>query len=555
MSFPAAESPDVEMIIEKTSGQALSAPTWHSIKPDGVSSEIVNAPKEPLGKTDEKSAKSEKEGSGQSKKSNNSNVSCTSTVEYGHTPFDQYAVQVKELCHLLWDPSPKIPQSVKSSRIERLLGIADNRMTGLLLPKRSRSATSFVPAKEFLIERLRGGGFNRVIGITIKHTTDENPTKLILRVPRFDEARPDREVAILRFVRQHTTIPIPEIEHVDLTSDNPLKHSYVIHNRIPGFDLQSRNSPTCYLNLSQEQRCTFAKDFALILLQLYAITHPFPGHIEGSADSNNNQNFVVRYFDLTTSFGYEPELDLNAKLPFFQVHPFVKDWEPPESAPLEQTTYYFMIAQFGRWKARELRCDPASIRWSKRYDRLVTMADQMDELGFLGNDMNCLCHLDLLGAPRNIMANINSDDSLSITGILDWDSAVFAPRFVGCAPPMWLWAWSDEEEDETHANDTPSTPEDQEIKRIFEETVGDDFLFYAYKPEYRLARKLFHFAQCGISSTTEDDEAEELLKEWAELCMSSLASAEQDTISTQGTGLGKSADGVDDGPAESKASS
>ncbi|KAM0801998.1 hypothetical protein BDR22DRAFT_820310 [Usnea florida] len=554
MSFPAAESPDVEMLVEKTSGQALSAPMWHSIKPDGVSSEIVSTLEEPLGETDKKPAKSEKEDSGQSKKSNNSNVSCTSTVEYGHTPFDQYAVQVKELCHLLWNPSPKALQSVKSSRIERLFGVADNRMTGLLLPKRSRSATTFVPAKEFSIERLRGGGYNRVIGITIKHTTNGEPTNLILRVPRFDVARPDREVAILRFVRQHTTIPIPEVKHFDFTSDNPLKQPYVIHNRIPGFDLQSRNNPTCYLNLNQEQKCTFAKDFASILRQLYDIMHPFPGHIECSADNNNHLSFTVRHFDLVTIFGREAELDLNTKLPFFQGHPFLEDWEPPMRPPLEQTTYYFMIAQFGRWKARELRCDPASIRWSNRYDRLVTMADQMGEMGFLGTDLNCLCHLDLLGAPRNIMANINSDNSLSITGILDWDSAVFAPRFVGCAPPMWLWAWDDEEEDETHANDTPSTPEDQEIKRIFEETVGDDFLRYSYEPEYRLARKLFHFAQCGISSNTEDDEAEELLKEWAELRISKLASDEQDTIGTQDTGLEKSADGDDDSPAESKAS-
>ena len=554
MSFPAAESPDMEAVVEKTSRQALSAPTWHSIKPDGISPEIVNAPEGPLGETDGKSPKSEKEDSSQSKKSNNSNVSFTSTVEYSQTPFDQYDVQVKELCHHLWNPSPKVPQSVKSSRIERLFGVADNRMTGFLLPKRTRSARTFVPPKDFLIERLRGGGYNRVIGITIKHTTDEEPTTLILRVPRFDDARLDREVATLRFVRQHTTIPVPEVKHVDFTSDNPLKQSYVIHSRISGFDLQSRNNPTCYLNLSQEQKCTFAKDFASILLQLYDITHPFPGHIECSADNNNHQNFTVRHFDLITSFGHEAELDLNAKLPFFQVRPFVKDWEPSESGPLEQTTYYFMIAQFGRWKALELRCDPASIRWSKRYDRLVTMADQMDDLGFLGNDMNCLCHLDLLGAPRNIMANINSDDSLSITGILDWDSAVFAPRFVGCAPPMWLWAWDDEEEDETHANDTPSTPEDQEIKRIFEETVGDDFQFYAYKPEYRLARKLFHFAQSGIRSSTEDEEAEELLKEWAEIYESRMASAKQDTIGTQDTDLGNSADGDVDGPSESKAS-
>lgn len=546
----------METVVEKTSRQALSAPKWHSIKPDGVSSDIVNAPEGTLGETDEESAKSKKEDSSQSKKSNNSNVSCTSTVEYGHTPFDQYAVQVKELCHLLWSPSPKVFQSVKSSRIERLLGVADNRMTGMLLPKRSRSARTFVPPKEFLIERLRGGGYNRVIGIMIQHTTDEEPTTLILRVPRFDDARLDREVAILRFVRQHTTIPVPQVKHVDITSNNPLKQPYVIHNRIPGFDLQSRNNPTCYLNLSQEQKCTFAKDFALILLQLYETTHPFPGHIEGPADSNNHQNFTVRYFDLKTVFGYKPELDLNAKLPFFQVHPFTKDWEPPESTPLERTTYYFMIAQFGRWKALELRCDPASIRWSKQFDHLVTMADQMDDLDFLGNDMNCLCHLDLLGAPRNIMADINSDSSLNITGILDWDSAVFAPRFVGCAPPMWLWAWDEEEEeeDERHANDTPSNSGDQEIKKIFEETVGADFLFYAYKPEYRLARELFRFAKDGINSNEEIEEVEELLKEWTVIYEARTAGKEDKATNTEDVSQANAAEGEISGSSGMKAS-
>ena len=137
----------------------------------------------------------------------------------------------------------------------------------------------------------------------------------------------------------------------------------------------------------------------------------------------------------------------------------------------------------------------------------------MDDLGFLGSDENCICHLDLL--PRNIMADVKPDGSLSITGILDWDSAVFAPRFVGCAPPMWLWAWnSEEDEDEKHANDTPSTPEDQEVKRIFEETVGDPFSMYAYKPEYRLARSLFQFATFGMRSNEDFDEVEEVLKEW-----------------------------------------
>lgn len=44
--------------------------------------------------------------------------------------------------------------------------------------------------------------------------------------------------------------------------------------------------------------------------------------------------------------------------------------------------------------------------------------------------------------PRNIMMDIDIDNSLTIPGILDWDSAVIAPKFVGCVPVMWIWAWN-----------------------------------------------------------------------------------------------------------------
>lgn len=306
-----------------------------------------------------------------------------------------------------------------------------------------------------------------------------------------------------------------------------------MQSRIPGYDLQHRTNPTFHPNLKHEQKCTFAKEFALILLKLHDIMHPFPGLIEALADNDKDQKFTVRPFDLRSSSGYEPEPDLNTKLPFFHVRPFVKDWEPPESLPPEQSTYYFMSAQFGRWKALELRCDSASIRWSNDYDRLVTMAAQMDELGFLGNDENCVCHLDLLGSSRNIMADIKPDGSLSITGILDWDSATFAPRFVGCAPPIWLWAWDEEGEDEKQANENPSAPENQEIKRIFEETVGDRFLSYAYKPEYRMARELFRFAQSGRRTSTDIEEVEELLKEWTGTYESRTAGKENEAANTE----------------------
>ncbi|KAH8202959.1 hypothetical protein TruAng_002905 [Truncatella angustata] len=40
---------------------------------------------------------------------------------------------------------------------------------------------------------------------------------------------------------------------------------------------------------------------------------------------------------------------------------------------------------------------------------------------------------------RNIMVDITSNDDIFITGVLDWNDAIFAPRFVGRVLPGWLW--------------------------------------------------------------------------------------------------------------------
>ncbi|KAH6983895.1 hypothetical protein EDB80DRAFT_875412 [Ilyonectria destructans] len=77
-----------------------------------------------------------------------------------------------------------------------------------------------------------------------------------------------------------------------------------------------------------------------------------------------------------------------------------------------------------------------------------------------------------------------TDTQLSIiSGVLDWDSAVFAPMFMSCAPPMWIWAWQDDEdEDERTANDKPPTSEGVRLKLAFEEAAGKDFAKFAYEP-------------------------------------------------------------------------
>ncbi|KAK0511922.1 hypothetical protein JMJ35_005772 [Cladonia borealis] len=435
-------------------------------------------------------------------------VSQTSTEEYCQIPFEEFSLQVKQLCEHLWG-TQTYPEHDDSTAQVDTQSIASAEPSGY---------------NEFVLEKMKGGGFNRVIGINVPDSQNRmvDINRFVLRIPRFNLARLDRDVAALRFVRKYTSIPVPEVVKYDFTKANPLHSPYIVQTRIQGQDLQANPGPNYYPNLSHNQKCTVAKGFGRILREIQSVEHSSPGLIEAASANESCQNYIVRHLDISALSHIEEEPDLTTMLPFFQPRVYgvsqnTSEEPSVEGNDFESSTYYFLLVQFGRLRASQLRRDPAMIGWCDNYERLVTMAKQMNELDLLGDDRYCLCHFDLNTAPRNIMARILPDESLVITGILDWDSAMFAPRFASCVPPMWIWSWASdgEDEDEFYANDTPANPEKQELKQLFEEAVGPAFLEYAYRPEYRLARTLLQFAIHGMRSTEDFKEMNSLLDDWA----------------------------------------
>lgn len=153
----------------------------------------------------------------------------------------------------------------------------------------------------------------------------------------------------------------------------------------------------------------------------------------------------------------------------------------------------------------------------------------MDALQLFRSDPNCLCHIDL--HPRDIMVEIQSDDSLNATAILDWDKAVFAPNFVNCEPLGWLWGYSvDEYVDEDDlipwpyevegASGFPGTAEQQELKRVFEVYAGPEYASLAYNEHSRLSRGLFRIATLGLEASHHWKAAKRILREWDVLLQS-----------------------------------
>ncbi|KAL8346174.1 hypothetical protein RB598_000194 [Gaeumannomyces tritici] len=186
----------------------------------------------------------------------------------------------------------------------------------------------------------------------------------------------------------------------------------------------------------------------------------------------------------------------------------------PLSTPTtnEESPCEWLLAQFSVKQAN----DPTEILWSE----FGQMTRDLDAGGWFGGLQYSLAHLDL--APRNILVDTTSRNL--VTGILDWDSALLAPCFMSCYPPLWIWAWQDnEDEDERTANDDPGTVQGRELKAEFEVAAGPDYVRLAYGAPYRLARRLVLFAMHGIQSNEDYKEAKAMLQEWAEV--RSLASS------------------------------
>jgi aminoglycoside phosphotransferase (APT) family kinase protein len=458
----------------------------------------------------------------------NSPVSQASTMKFeycGHVPYTQFEPQVRELCHLLWPASNA--EATGKPFVERIR----QRLTDAFgLNDPSSAPPSPQAPKEFIIEHLRGGTFNRVVGVTAIEK-DVPESRMVLRVPRRNLAEPEHDVTILQFVQEHATmIPIPEVISCDLSLKNPLNAPYVLQKRIPGFDLESRTRS--YPDLTHEQKMMFVEEFCQILVDLQGIEHPYAGRIDTRVDDKGTKEFTVGPFQ----YGPESE-ELIAKrstsMPFFKVRKYgaeLAGGEAPKtsgcmSKPIHQTPFFFLMTQFGRWKYMQLELSPDCI-WDTYdlADRLVTAAIQMNEMGFLDPFKDeahsfCLTHYDL--DPRNIMVDIQEDGTLKISGILDWDLAMFAPKWVHCRPPMWIWVWLDGgNEDQRKANDAPPTEEQQELKELFEDLVGWEFTHCAYHTAYRLARTLFRLALYGFQGEHAIDDAEKLLEEWEEYCKS-----------------------------------
>ncbi|KAF2763248.1 hypothetical protein EJ05DRAFT_506863 [Pseudovirgaria hyperparasitica] len=433
----------------------------------------------------------------------NDDESDTSTVQYEQESFDTFKFRVLQFAQRIWNVSS---------------------------------------AEHITIERLRGGGYNRVIGITVDTPGAAGSAQYILRIARSYRPRVDRDAAAFIFAKRCGDLvpgcmPVPHVLAFEEAPCNELDAPYMIQSRLPGENLR-----TTFLDLEHHQKVQVATQLGRIVRLMLSVKKPQAGQIAFSADSRA-MNICNHRIDSSIP---------SDRSSFFLPQPII---EPFLTSPVLQHNRSCSTGEFiiGKFKSRKKALEEENVDESTKYfdedylDQLITMTTEMDSEGWFRNVPFSLCHWDF--EPRNILLSSDRDASsdVNITGILDWDHASIAPAFMSCRPPMWIWAWDDEDdEDERLANDEPATQEDRELKQCFEEAAGPEYVRYAYPPPYRLARRLVRFAIEGFSPNDNNmrfshfyQEAEAMMAEWAGMRTVSPVERQEgpcDEVQQNGTG-------------------
>ncbi|KAH5037164.1 hypothetical protein HBI65_198570 [Parastagonospora nodorum] len=410
-------------------------------------------------------------------------VSDSSTLVYDHEAFDTFRHRVAEFVLTLWD-------GAKASDIEvtRMSGGGFNRVISITrtIPRQQKSmlACSFKRLWTFIADR----------STKMRHDTCQ-PRCLdyILRIPRFDAAQLDRDVAALRYVQKLRSIPVPDVVAFDETPNNKLGSPYMLQNRLSGTDLLHT-----FHRLDHDQKCRVAEELGRVFHAMLSRKCPVAGklilpHTVSSSKDDGDQICVE---------------------PLFQSELPTRGQVKHNLATKDLLTEIF--------EERKEGFEDMGNNFEAGYmNRFSAMAIELHAEGWFANNDISVCHLDF--EPRNILIDITKDAPQPIiSGILDWDSAALAPSFMSCKPPLWIWAWADDEdEDEQTANDEPPNEEGRVLKRTFEQAAGPEFAGYAYPSAYRLARRLLRFAMDEMRSTEDFNEADAMLEEWAELRKSS----------------------------------
>ncbi|KAI1458053.1 hypothetical protein F4805DRAFT_474725 [Annulohypoxylon moriforme] len=367
---------------------------------------------------------------------------------------------------------------------------------------------------------LGAGSYNVALSISMVTTEDET-VEYVLRIPDYG-INMTRSAGILEYLNRFTDLNVPKLIAWDATTNNPLKKEYMIISRIPGKCLHD-----IWKDLPHDQRLLFAKELARLYHQIESITNPTAGVIQVHGQDIKYRDelidrIFVQAFGTNTMGSHLNPIDWDT--PKDGVLPVLRD--PPGLSVNDIMTAIFKRRIYQVKNMKESWMD-YTLSWHELCQKII---EDMVDMGLFDpqNDEVCLRHPDLFA--RNIMVDFSPD--ITITGVLDWDEAMFVPKFAGRILPRWLWQsapadWSgtvsgtvsyfDDNEPLDFEGSGPNSLENVEIKSAFDNAVGEAWLSEASSEWLALARALLAFSREHLYSEETDEKIALWKNKWRSL--------------------------------------
>lgn len=98
--------------------------------------------------------------------------------------------------------------------------------------------------------------------------------ELVFESPKYKQHITESEIATMKYVRQHTTIPVPEVYGYDTGTDNPARSPYILMECIRGW-----RTPAKLGDLSEDALRKVLDQLADVLVQLSTLQFPKIGYL------------------------------------------------------------------------------------------------------------------------------------------------------------------------------------------------------------------------------------------------------------------------------------
>ncbi|CAI6331462.1 unnamed protein product [Periconia digitata] len=400
----------------------------------------------------------------------------TSTVMFEQEPYETFKNKIVQLCKSVFGMLPMETERMQGGSYNRVVGISVEYST----PSKSFFRGMFSKLRSRLHRMVRNG------------CVPKGERKYVVRMRRGPEEpySVGHDVATLNFVRKHTLLPIADVIAFSNSTDSCVESPYMIQTCLPGQNLKS-----LWTQLTHKQRGDALRQITLMTHQLQYIESNRAGVLKTcSKISEGPDDYEVEKFDMLRT-----------------------NWSQPAPISTPQTTFEFLMELWEKQLDSQLKTPDAYVM--PQYYKIRKIILSLRDLGFLSeSDLFTFAHTDLF--PRNVLAQITSDSTVQITGILDWDAshAFLAPKIIACRAPFYFWhpesAIISEKRTESLALVEPSGDEDKEMKKIFESCAGPEWLRYAFTPEFVIARRVIGWLMDDHGDGAVYNEADDIIRAW-----------------------------------------